>query len=284
MKQKILSLILTTSFLLTIISGCSRTNSENESGTTSVNEAAVSSDGAAEISANDTLISENSKESSEGSTEAAEEPDFITKNLTIQNSTGEDYSEVYLKAAVDEKWQKIQLDDDDTLSGDNEAITLSVKYLEEEPLWDIKCVTSDGSEREFKDVDLTRSSSEIYIELDHNDDDYSVVNWYVNVPLTFKNNTGASLKEIYISQNSSEDWGSNILELASVDQLDDGYTYNVTYSFAENNSAADVKVVTDKGEEIEFTDMDLNSADRNNIIIDLTNTGEGNYEASFVSE
>jgi len=71
---------------------------------------------------------------------------------------------------------------------------------------------------------------------------------------TLKNDTGIVIYEVYVTPNDSDDWEDDIM---GKDVLADGESVDITFSRSERTCNWDLKVVDEKDNEIEWTELDL---------------------------
>lgn len=71
---------------------------------------------------------------------------------------------------------------------------------------------------------------------------------------TLKNDTGVVIANIYVGPNHSDDWGDDIM---GKDVLPNGDSVDITFSRTEKTCNWDLKIVDERDEEIEWTELDL---------------------------
>lgn len=165
-------------------------------------------------------------------------PAVYAQNAVIINKTGFDIYNVYLSPAGLEEWSA-DLQPHDVILKDGFK-ELDLQSYGGETFFDFRFIDVDGDEYFKKNVDLTLHRKVVvtlddlaYI-LDAQRPDASD-SWTVSI----RNNTGATVTELYISPHNSNSWGGNLIEN---DYLENKTTRQIFMSSREEMVAYDIRM------------------------------------------
>lgn len=71
---------------------------------------------------------------------------------------------------------------------------------------------------------------------------------------TLKNDTGLVISEVYVAPNHGDEWEEDIM---GKDVLGQGEEVEITFSRTEKTCSWDLKIVDEKDNEVEWTELDL---------------------------
>ena len=86
--------------------------------------------------------------------------------------------------------------------------------------------------------------------------------------ITFQNDTGFDIVELYFSSSDDENWSVDILEATDYGTLSDGsyVTFEKKFKYTAGHNLWDMKIVDENGDYVVFDDMDISvAADPENI-------------------
>lgn len=98
--------------------------------------------------------------------------------------------------------------------------------------------------------------------------------------LTFDNDTGFDIAELYFTVAGDEDWGVNILEASGTGTLADTYyvTLEQAFTYSAGNVLWDMMIVDGDGEYCDFRDIDISvAADPQNITLTMIHNADDSY-------
>ena len=205
-----------------------------------------------------------------------------TATLTIANVCGVDAYEMYFSPSGEDSWGDELLGDQAPLM-DGEKITFenAFTYDDDNMVWDLELVDSEGTECEFDGIDMSAADdpSNIYITITLEGDTYTAYlgdatgdaaesGDTISATLTIVNDCDVDAYEMYITSASQDDWGEELLGSDAPLMDDEQITFQFTY--ASDDTVWDMLLVDSEGTECSFTGIDVSQAtDPTNITIQV---------------
>jgi len=171
-------------------------------------------------------------------------------SITIVNNTGYAIYNVYISETTSDTWGQDKLKTNEVISNGQSVSLPLPNPISRVDKYDIRLLDSDGDE--YTKYDLTVSNNS-RIEFTSSD---------INLPsITIINNTGYTVHYVYVSETTSDKWGSDRLRSDQV--LSSGETVSIELSdYIGNVSKYDILLVDSDGDEYIKNDVTVRAGSR----------------------
>ena len=202
-------------------------------------------------------------------TASSSDEEYYDQDITITNNTGVAILELYIAPSDEDSWG------DDLMGSEvfeaNETLEFTTELIATDGYtWDIFIIDEDGDEVTFEGVDFSSTTAislgwgadgqtptvlsgelEDFLSDDEEEE-------YFSQDLSFRNDTGITIMELYISPSEENHWGEDLM---GDDVFSEGEVLDFTTDLVGTaDTTWDVKIIDEDGDEVVFTGINFSIA------------------------
>lgn len=239
MRKRILSIVMAV-VMVGVLSGCTKTTTvsyTDENGNTTTTTTTSNKDGS-------TTVTENTD--ANGNVLSHEQDGYITASLKVINLSGVDIYELYIVPDYSDNWGENIISEKNVPLSDGEYIEWNdaFTYSENDLIWDICAVDSEGEEMNFSGLDVSMAKDKDNIEFTL---EYSAKNGYT-ASVVGPINGEAEYLEFESDEGYKITYNSDLIELVDdtdADLDDSAYFRCIIDEENKYENYMDVRLVTD---------------------------------------